>query len=728
VGGQNVKLHGGAGTAQGKRLLNMGCGRTFHPDWLNVDFDDHGGAVLPYDLRLGIPFADAAFDVVYHSHLLEHFSRSEGEHFLNECFRVLRPGGLLRLAVPDLENIVRAYLACLEDTKAGMEGAEDRHEWMLVELLDQMTRREPGGEMGALWRRDSLPQEEFIRSRVGREFTDYRASREKHLNRAPDAVPPLPGFNASFMQSGEAHRWMYDECSLRRLLAAAGFENIAEQSHGTSLCPGLLAYELDTLPDGTVRKPDSLFMEAVRPATRAAVSKAKIRIAMFSTSDTGGAGIAAVRLHRSLPGAGVSSLMYVALQKTRAENLYVFPAWKQTVGRANDGSAVFAGLRNAARKREMQIARYSARPAGLEFFSTPDGCVGLNTLLFREDFDILHLHWIADFLDTDAFSSLQDRPLVWTLHDMRPFTGGCHYAGACDKFTEHCGACPQLGSDDPQDLSFLTWRRSMAAFRKLNLHVVTPSEWLAEQARRSSLFRNCPVRVIKPAQPLDIFRPMNKKEIRGSMGFRDNDLVLAFSAQSLDNDRKGVRFLPECLARLAASPLRDKLFLLLLGNSPPEALFHTGIRTGTLGHVDGAEQTALVYNAADAVLVTSLEDNAPNVICEAAGCGVPVIAFAAGGIPEMVKHRETGRLAPVGDVEALADGVRWLDAVRHDRALSLRCRAFALEQWNPAARAAEYAALYRDVLRGKGKEETCSLSLAGGDDLDEQHMFDAGYR
>jgi glycosyltransferase involved in cell wall biosynthesis/SAM-dependent methyltransferase len=694
------------------RLLNLGCGGTFHPDWLNVDFHDHSGSVQAYDLRLGIPFADAAFDVVYHSHLLEHFSLAEGKRFLNECFRVLRPGGLLRLAVPDLENIVRAYLVCLEEAEAGMEGAEDRHEWMLVELLDQMTRREPGGEMGVFWRRDPLPQEEFIRSRVGREFANYRGDRSQRPSRTPD--PPLSSIDASFLQSGEIHRWMYDARSLRRLLAAAGFEGIVRRAHNASLCPELLSYGLDALPDGTVRKPDSLFMEAVKPAVKVAVSKT--RVAMFSTSDTGGAGIAAVRLHRSLTGTAVSSLMYVAWQKTRTENLYVFPAQRQTVARGNDGTAWLAGLPGIGRKQNKHIARYPDRPPGLELFSTPEGCADLNTLLLREDFDILHLHWTTDFLNTDSLSFLQERPLVWTLHDMRPFTGGCHYAGACDKFTEHCGACPQLGSDDPHDLSFQTWRRSMAAFRKLNLHIVAPSEWMAEQARRSSLFRRFPVRVIRNPHPPEVFRPLDKKEIRRSLNLRDSDLVLVFSAQNLDNPRKGVRFLRECLTRLAESSLRDNLLLLLLGNSPPDALLHTGIRTEVLGHVGDAGQTALVYNAVDAVLVTSQEDNAPNVICEAAACGVPAVAFAAGGIPEMVRHNETGRLAPVGDVDSLVEGVLWLATAREDRMLPLRCRAFALEQWNPAVRAAEYAALYREILRGKGNGETCSHGLEGGGD------------
>ena len=111
-----------------ERLLNLGCGSAFHPDWINIDFHNHGGSVLAYDLRLGIPLPDATVDVVYHSHVLEHFTREGGVTFLTECFRVLRPGGLLRIAVPDLENIVRAYITTLEEVKADAPGAEERHQ------------------------------------------------------------------------------------------------------------------------------------------------------------------------------------------------------------------------------------------------------------------------------------------------------------------------------------------------------------------------------------------------------------------------------------------------------------------------------------------------------------------------------------------------------------------------------------------------------------------------
>jgi glycosyltransferase involved in cell wall biosynthesis len=334
----------------------------------------------------------------------------------------------------------------------------------------------------------------------------------------------------------------------------------------------------------------------------------------------------------------------------------------------------------------------------LEYFSTPDACSRINDLPQHEDFAIINLHWIATFLDpAGSFEALQGRPVVWTLHDMRPFTGGCHYAAGCRKFTEHCGACPQLGSNDPEDLSFQTWRASMTACRKLDLHIVAPSAWLAEEARQSSLFKRFPVRVIPYAQPLDIFRPLNKKALRRALGIADGALALLFAAQNLDNARKGGQFLYECLSLLAGGPLREKIHLLLLGNNPPSAFFQMGFKVSAPGHMNDPEQMAFFYNAADAVLLPSLEDNSPNIVCEAAGCGVPVIAFAAGGIPEMIRHRESGWLAPVKDAVALAQGVAWLEEARRDPALPLRCRALALEKWNASARARDYAELFREL-------------------------------
>ncbi|HYP54083.1 MAG TPA: methyltransferase domain-containing protein, partial [Pyrinomonadaceae bacterium] len=151
------------------KLLNLGCGPRFRPgpDWVNVDFTSAHPAVLAHDLRRGVPFPEGTFDAVYHSHVLEHFSPRDAEPFVRECFRVLRPGGVLRVAVPDLEQICRLYLGALEGLGEGREGARAEHEWLLLELYDQAVRTRPGGEMAEHLRRLDPAAREFVVARAG---------------------------------------------------------------------------------------------------------------------------------------------------------------------------------------------------------------------------------------------------------------------------------------------------------------------------------------------------------------------------------------------------------------------------------------------------------------------------------------------------------------------------------------------------------------------------------
>lgn len=677
----------------GPKLLNLGCGRTWRPGWVNVDFRSDSPHVLAYDLRLGIPFADASFDVVYHSHVLEHFSKRQGEFFVRECFRVLRPGGLLRLAVPDLENIARAYLKTLEETRTGKEGAEKRHQWMLVEMLDQLTRTASGGEMLAWWREHPVPQREFIEIRLGEEARSGMES-ARHFRPAPAGRrPALEPANPEFSGSGELHRWMYDQVSLSGLLESAGFTRITRQTHDASLSAEPSIRELDSDAEGNVRKPDSLFMEAVKPQTPLPVP----RVAMFSTSDAGGAAIAALRQHQALRDKGVSSEFYVMRQFFSREAVHVLPARGHHV--ASRGETAWHSALPACEYRHGQmISRFPDRPAGAEHFSFPAQGFSLRDVPGLADFDVLNLHWVAGMcdpaLEPEAFAG---RPLVWTLHDMNPFTGGCHYADGCRGFEKHCGSCPQLGSRDENDISRQTWKSRMTAYRKLNLHIVAPSVWLAEEARKSSLFSRFPVHVIPYAQPLSVYQPLNRDDLRAGLGMDKEELVLLFAAQSLGNRRKGGAFLLEMLQFLARTELKDRTTVLLLGGDPPRPFLETGVKAEATGHIDSDQHMAALYNAANAVLVPSLEDNQPNVVCEALGCGTPVVAFAAGGIPEMISHGETGFLAPTGDAKGLLEGVRWAAGAKENPAIRRLCRAFALKQWHPDLCAKSYMDLYQSL-------------------------------
>jgi predicted SAM-dependent methyltransferase len=257
---------GSAASGNG-RLLNLGCGGHFHPEWVNVDFQPQTPGVIAHDLRTRLPFDDASFAVVYHSHVLEHLARREALPFLRECHRVLAPGGILRVAVPDLETIARLYLDSLTRALAGDAESKQRHEWMTIELLDQMVREQSGGEMLHYWRQNPMPIEEFVIQRCGSEvLRGLEALRKQKPTKGKLAYlqPPTSSQVAEFRASGEVHKWMYDRCSLSALLNQVGFQQLKVCAPEESLIPAFNSYSLDINADGTTRKPDSLFLEAVK--------------------------------------------------------------------------------------------------------------------------------------------------------------------------------------------------------------------------------------------------------------------------------------------------------------------------------------------------------------------------------------------------------------------------------------------------------------------------------
>lgn len=277
------------------QYLNLGCGQRYHPNWTNINFSSTNEDVISHDLRQGIPFPDQSFDVVYHSHVLEHFSKSEVNKFLKECSRVLRPQGILRVVVPDLEEIARVYLHSLKEASANNPEWEKNYQWILLEMYDQTVRNKPGGEMIDFLSDSRLFNEEFVIKRCGVEIENIIiASRKltsvtkpvdkskfknllKHLYRSlryPDyrrqAILELvlspQELNAlkigQFRQGGEIHQWMYDHYSLSVLLKNCGLESITKRSAHESYIHDWTSFNLDTEPDGSIYKPDSLYMEA----------------------------------------------------------------------------------------------------------------------------------------------------------------------------------------------------------------------------------------------------------------------------------------------------------------------------------------------------------------------------------------------------------------------------------------------------------------------------------
>jgi ubiquinone/menaquinone biosynthesis C-methylase UbiE len=272
------------------RLINLGCGSQFHTDWINVDLVSSSPEVRGYDIRKNIPYADREFDACYSSHVIEHFQQSEAEIFLSECHRILKPNGIIRIVVPDLESIVRAYLIYLEKAEAGITEADSNYDWMMLELYDQTVRTVSGGGMATFLLDPNIANKEFIVNRIGNESQNYwcppisqRSLLEKIISKKPEQL--LKNLRASiakilicivsgkettkafeealFRNSGEIHKWMYDRYSMKRLLQKTGFSKIEIRQADESSIPNFNTYQLDTI-DGKIRKPDSLFIEGIK--------------------------------------------------------------------------------------------------------------------------------------------------------------------------------------------------------------------------------------------------------------------------------------------------------------------------------------------------------------------------------------------------------------------------------------------------------------------------------
>ncbi|MHC4503855.1 MAG: glycosyltransferase family 4 protein, partial [Planctomycetota bacterium] len=372
-----------------------------------------------------------------------------------------------------------------------------------------------------------------------------------------------------------------------------------------------------------------------------------------------------------------------------------------------------ARLRRLVRRRRIAggLARHDgSRPARCR---APAGCgpfhddrseQGADLLKQLPRADVIHLHWVARFVDYRAFlpAAAERAPLVWTLHDMNPFTGGCHYDRDCGRYRESCGACPQLGSARDGDLSRAVWRRKSSALSRIRagrLHVVANSSWLADESRSGPLLGRFPTSVIQLGLDGEVFKPGDRRCARRVLGVPAEARVILFVAHSVDSRRKGFALLVEAVRSLEGS---ENLFLLSVGRGRPEAPVGKA-RAMHLGYVGNDTFLSAAYNAADVLAIPSLQEAFGQTACEAMACGTPVVGFDAGGIPDMVRPGVTGLLVPVGDTAALARAIGGLlgdDAKREEMAAA--CRKVAVEEYSLELQARRYAELYERILSGAG--------------------------
>jgi glycosyltransferase involved in cell wall biosynthesis len=320
----------------------------------------------------------------------------------------------------------------------------------------------------------------------------------------------------------------------------------------------------------------------------------------------------------------------------------------------------------------------------------------------REKPDIVHVHWIGSgFLALDELSRFE-MPLVWTLHDLWAFTGGCHYPDKCVGYVSGCGACPQLASTKKHDLS----RRNFQA-KRMHLHSVaafiTPSTWLAELVKTSG--GNCADRLHVIPNGFDgkVFFPRDREMARRSLELPTDALILVAGAQDLREPRKGLHFFREAMVGIAAA-MHQRCVVILFGARGNDSAHYWPCETRWLGTLAAGEETALVYCAADALLMSSVQDNLPSMPIEALGCGCPTIAFNVGGMREIIESGQTGMLADDVDSAGLSAAViAWFKQMPERSEVLANCSARFEKLFASRLHAERLNAVYEQVLTGDSR-------------------------
>lgn len=394
----------------------------------------------------------------------------------------------------------------------------------------------------------------------------------------------------------------------------------------------------------------------------------------------GGSARGAYRLHTALRARGIGSQMVVRKKTTHDPDVELM-----TFG-ALEKLDVLAGA--------------AANALSLESFFYPSSFALKHRPVFRRA-DVLQLYNLhGGWFSVNALPALSRlRPVVWQLDDMAAFTGHCAYAFACERYLTGCGQCPHLDNPQPlrRDTTAFLWKMKNRAYSRSRLTVVAPSRWMEQCARSSPLLGRFDVRRIPYGIDTTLFRPM-RRAAREVLGLDPHRLLVLFGAELVTQERKGVQYFCQAVGRLSPA-LRARVTLLIVGLGSERLALPAGCDSRRFGMVHDDRLVAAIYAAADLVVMTTLADNLPNALLEALACGTPAVAFKTGGVPDAVRHLETGWLAAPRSAEEIAAGLETLlgdDALR--ARLGARAREVAETEYTIQLQAERFAALYSELV------------------------------
>ena len=410
-------------------------------------------------------------------------------------------------------------------------------------------------------------------------------------------------------------------------------------------------------------------------------------IVLASTSDRlGGAARAAIRLHRSLADAGHQSRMVVDHASSGEFGIEGPPTPTGRLG---------ALLRQRAHSAILRLQRTEDRT--IRSSGLVPGSAARRLRKMRPS--VINVHWVGNgYISLRQLARLQ-APTIWTLHDMWVFNGAEHYSddGADARWRTGYTRQNRPSTHGGLDIDRLTWRRKARLWRQVQ-HIVTPSRWMAECASSSALLQGWPCTVIPNPLPLDIFRPIDQRVARDVLRLPHQAPVVLFGAMGGDADRrKGFDLLRDALGKLVED-LPDAIAV-VFGAAEPSNSSRLPLPVHWTGVLHDDVTLALLYSAADVMVVPSRQDNLPQTGTEAQACGTPVVAFDTAGLPDVIEDRGTGYLAEPFDPEDLARGIAWvLEDRQRSQRLSAQARKRAEQLWAPDTVARQYIEVYRQAL------------------------------
>jgi glycosyltransferase involved in cell wall biosynthesis len=309
-------------------------------------------------------------------------------------------------------------------------------------------------------------------------------------------------------------------------------------------------------------------------------------------------------------------------------------------------------------------------------------------------YDVISLQWHARFLSIDNVSALthSGKPVVMTIRDMQPITGGCHYFHGCTRWQGDCRDCPQLPAGYGA-ISAEAVAAKRAGYNFNNLTLVALSNHTREILKQTPYFCDCRIETIPNSIEIDTFRPYSKSQARSEFGLPQDRKIIGY-LPSYYSEVKGYKEIIAAFTRIEGEIPSGDPFVMLVGNETPAAQ-EIRFANKSLGYINDNQKLAQAYCAADVVVVPSLEETFSNTTAEAISCGVPVVGFNTGAIPDLVIDGKTGFSCPVGDVDSLAKGII---NVLTGPEMAPACRIQALQTLSFQFQALRYEALFNDLI------------------------------